>query len=228
MKPSQKDNSEPSGADGELRSDWTRHLQAAAGKRKSGDRFRPRFPEYHFTTALYIEQAIQEMETAVPYADACRTDGVRISCQIERLDSDRVHFKLAARRNGQVSAELVGSMQRWEGSLTRIDADVKTHWHGRWHGLGKILFVTILLVGIGAFILYLLASRQVLTSRAVVLPVAVVFAVLAVIWWAFFQDGVHRAAPSYSNSSVVEQDADDLIEILIATFNDDDVQWVGQ
>ncbi len=92
-------------------------------KSKSRSRFRPRFPEYHFSVAVPITRAIDTLHDQVDAFNAGLPVDI-LYCETTMLDSDRARFTLTTRDSHKTGVQLSGTMQRWEGDRTRIDIDV--------------------------------------------------------------------------------------------------------
>lgn len=192
------------------------------GKAASG--FRPLAPEYHFSAALPINLALLELDLSVYRFNAARADVLRVQFEQTRLNADRARFVLSARRGALNTARIVGSMERWEGDRTRIDADVGPGMHPASRiavgilGFGFAYMLLIWILRAGGPLLPVLH-----TSVAIVMIVTL----LAAAFLGLTSDQNNRQRNTRkSGPSQTDLDMDTLSELLAETFRVHDVQWI--
>lgn len=196
---------------------------------KKQERFRPRSPELHFTTSLYIDRAGELLRShAAKTGD--RQDSLVVQCEVTNIDSDRARFKLEALRMGKTTGRLEGTMQRWQGSLTRVDVDVQQFSHdierpatltvGGMLGLGVI----------GASVMSILCMQALgVPPEKSTPPLAILIGVLALAALAFHEDIIQpRFRRNRITDAIVERDIDELTEVLTSIFGEYDLQWINQ
>jgi hypothetical protein len=90
---------------------------------------------------------------------ALENDEFVISFRNETLDS--IAFKAVLLERGIIRAEAKGSLRRWEGTLTRIDYDVKVH-EGILRWLMSLVIASLLLMIIPPIIFFIAAKINIL------------------------------------------------------------------
>jgi hypothetical protein len=193
-------------------------------KDKERSSFRPPLPEYHFSVAMPINLALLALDLSAYRFNATRADGLRVQFEQTRLNDDRARFVLSARRGGLNTARIVGSMERWEGDHTRIDADVGP-------GVHPLSRVAITLLGFGLaymVLIWLLRAGGPLhpvlrTSVAIVMIVTLLAAAFMGVTTNHNNRRQNTRAPGPSQADL---DMDTLSELLAETFRVHDVQWI--
>lgn len=91
-----------------------------------------------FVSALPLEECIYRLQTL-------DTEDIQLQFKTKSIDSISFQAKLLER--GVVRAEGIGTLRRWEGTLTRVDCDVKVR-EGvmRWLLLLAGLFLMIMII----------------------------------------------------------------------------------
>ncbi|MEM9950787.1 MAG: hypothetical protein AAF846_04250 [Chloroflexota bacterium] len=90
-------------------------------------------------------QFISDLPLAVCYQRLQSCEDENLTFQFSRRHADEIHFTVQLRERGIIRAEGKGTLRRWEGTLTRVDCDVKIR-EGilRWLLLfGGLFFVTM-------------------------------------------------------------------------------------
>ncbi|MBL8156259.1 MAG: hypothetical protein JNM70_18915 [Anaerolineae bacterium] len=194
--------------------------------KKGAGTFRPRFPELHFSTDLFIDDAVQALEVQAARAGRVQPDGLLIDCETSRQDSDRARFRLSGRRAGHQTSQLVGTFQRWEGDRTRIDGDFKLYpvteaKPGNSAGVFTGLSVLVLMA-VGVLVLYTSGSFP-----AEILIAMVMIGVIGSTISSYMQraDQEQRRLKHALNAQE-SHDLNLLVDILIAAYRDHDVQWI--
>ncbi|MDQ7026679.1 MAG: hypothetical protein Q9P01_07890 [Anaerolineae bacterium] len=81
--------------------------------------------------------------------------GKRVTVQIQRIDPDRLAFEIQHRRDRRINAQVYGTLQRWQGTYSRLDADSQVHVFGQWLNyalmIGQLIVFTVLSLGFWAF-----------------------------------------------------------------------------
>ncbi|MCA9911879.1 MAG: hypothetical protein KC496_00955 [Anaerolineae bacterium] len=99
-----------------------------------------------FVSALPLEECTYRLESL-------RSDELYI--EITHLSSDKVDFDIRLFERGRLRVDGKGALRRWEGTLTRVDFDIRMH-DGLWLWLLTIL--VMLFIGmVGAPLVILLA-----------------------------------------------------------------------
>lgn len=200
-------------------------------KSKSHSRFRPRFPEYHFSVALPITRAIDTLHDQVDAFNAGLPVDI-LYCETTMLDSDRARFALTTRDSHKTGVRLTGTMQRWEGDRTRIDIDVSLQSANQlgWRyspmnmsgsSLALLLFIGTMLVFFNA-----LAALGFWINGV---NLQVILIGIVIISLAFPLQARRRAqSPATQEQYTAQRDADSLTDILVQAFAQYDVQWIRQ
>ncbi|MCL4876592.1 MAG: hypothetical protein KJ064_08040 [Anaerolineae bacterium] len=196
---------------------------------KKQDRFRPRSPELHFTTSLYIDGAV-ELLRSQPAKTGNRQGLPIIQCDVTSVDSDRARFKLEALRMGKTTGRLEGTMQRWQGSLTRVDVDVQQFSHDVERRATLTVGAMLGLGVIGAAVMAILCMQALgVPPEKSTPPLAAVFGVLALAALAFHEDIIQpRFRRTRITDAIVQRDVDELTEVLTSIFGEYDLQWINQ
>lgn len=95
--------------------------------------------EANFISPLSIEECAYRLD---------RLDDEQIDIIVTELSSDKVNFTVELFENERLRVEAKGALRRWEGTLTRVDVQVKVH-EGimLWFLLvGLMLMVTLILI----------------------------------------------------------------------------------
>ncbi|MBL8157239.1 MAG: hypothetical protein JNM70_23905 [Anaerolineae bacterium] len=194
--------------------------------KKGTGTFRPRFPELHFSTALFIDDAIKTLVDQAVRARSIMPDGLLIECETSRQDSDRARFRLSGRRAGHQIAQLIGTFQRWEGDRTRIDGDFKLYpiteaKQGNSAGVITGLAVLVLMF---AGILSLLRSG---TFPAELMIAMVMIGVIGNTISSYMQRTERdQRRLKHALNAQESHDLNLLVDILVAAYRDHDVQWI--
>lgn len=196
---------------------------------KKRDTFRPRSPELHFTTSLYIDRAIELLYAQAEKAND-RRDLLIIKCSIDSLDADRARFKLESLRMGKMTGRLEGTIQRWEGSLIRVDVDVQHFSHdvGRRATLavGGVLGLGV----VGALVVQFLCMQALgVPPEESAMPLVTLTSILALIAVAI-HEGITQTQfrRERITDAIAQRDVDELITILTNTFGEHNLQWVNR
>lgn len=190
---------------------------------KKQDRFRPRSPELHFTTSLYIDRAAALLQAQAEKAKD-RQDLPIVQCDVASIDSDRVRFKLEALRMGKLTGRLEGTMQRWQGSLTRVDVEVQHFTYNDTERLTTTLIVGVLVMSIvGALNVQIFLMEVFGVSYE--MSAIPVWALAAVVMF----KGIRNVSSSEGRITQVmaQQDISELTEVLASTFSEHDLQWIN-
>lgn len=189
--------------------------------------FRPRFPELHFSAGLYIDDAVRALEDQAAQANRVQPDGLLIECETSREDSDRARFRLSGRRAGHQTAQLIGTLQRWEGDRTRIDGDFKLYpiTEAKQGNSAGVLTGLAVLVLMFAGIISLLRSG---TFPAELMIAMVMIGVIGSTISSYMQraDQEQRRLKHALNAQE-SHDLNLLVDILVAAYRDHDVQWIN-
>ncbi len=102
-----------------------------------------------FVSALPLEECTYRLETL-------RTEELQI--EITHLSSDKVDFVVHLLERGRLRVDGKGTLRRWEGTLTRVDFDIRVH-DGLWLWLLTVLIM--LVAGMLGLPLVLLVALQV-------------------------------------------------------------------
>lgn len=91
-----------------------------------------------FVSALPLEECIYRLQTL-------DTEDIQLQFKTKSIDS--ISFQAKLLEQGVVRAEGIGTLRRWEGTLTRVDCDVKVR-EGvmRWLLLLAGLFLMIMII----------------------------------------------------------------------------------
>jgi len=200
---------------------------------KKQGRFRPNFTDLHFTSSLYIDQALEDLRENALKANNERKDLLVIKSNVTQIDPDRARFELEAQRMGQTTYAMTGTMQRWQGSRTRVDAKVRQ--------LKRMNFQPIL-TDIRISVTYIMLFAAMVMAIAfyvfiVFLPPLIMFVFIsAVSIWLFMSrfrfpliNAVlrHLSKPATPTPEYNSQfDIDELNAILVNTFKAHDIQWI--
>jgi hypothetical protein len=211
-------------ADGELRQPIGVPDDMPGTYDKKQHRFRPRSPELHFTTSIYIDRAAELLRTQAEKVYD-RQDLLIVQCDIMSVDSDRARFRLESLRMGKTTGRLEGTMQRWQGNLTRVDVNVQYFTYNDDERWTTQLIVGELVVGIvGALGVQVLLMKVFGVSfEKSAIPVWVLAAVVVFI-------GIKNALiPGPRITHVMaKRDITELTTILTSTFSEHDLQWINQ
>lgn len=196
---------------------------------KKQGRFRPRSPELHFTTSLYIDRAVELLHIEVEKMND--REGVPIiQCEVKSVDADRARFKLESLRMGKTTGRLEGTMQRWQGSLTRMDVDVQQFSHDAERRATLIVGGMMGLGVIGASVMSILCMQALgVPPEKSTPPLAVLIGVLALAALAFHEDIIQpRFRKTRITNAMAQRDVDELTEVLSSIFGEHDLQWINQ
>lgn len=200
-------------------------------KSKSRSRFRPRFPEYHFSVSLPITRAIDTLHDQVDTFNAGLPVDI-LYCETTMLDSDRARFTLTTRDSHKTGVQLTGTMQRWEGDRTRIDIDVSLQSPNQLRrryrptNLSGSSLAVLLFIGIMLIFFNMLATLGFWINGINLQVILIAFVIIS---WAFPLQARRRAQSQATQEQYTAQrDADSLTDILVRAFKQYDVQWVRQ
>jgi hypothetical protein len=216
--------------DGEIRhpepnASWAGVLDDLPSK-KGADLFRPRFPELHFSAALFIDDAVRLLVDQAIRARSIMPDGLLIECETARQDSDRVRFRLSGRRSGRQTAQLVGTLQRWEGDRTRIDGDFKLYpitQPKQANSASRLTGLTVLAL-MFAGIFSLLRSG---TFPAELMIAMTVIGMIGSIISSYMQRAEQEQRRlKHAFNAQESHDLNLLVDILVAAYRDHDVRWI--
>lgn len=119
-----------------------------------------------FVSVLPLEECTYRLENL-------RSEDLQI--EITRLSSDKVDFIVHLLERGRLRVDGRGTLRRWEGTLTRVDFDIRVH-DGLWLWLLTVLI--LLVVGMIGMPLVLLVALQVNPVGWLVMGAAVIVFVL--------------------------------------------------
>lgn len=195
---------------------------------KKQDRFRPSSPELHFTTSLYIDRAVALLRTQAEKANERQKSPI-VQCDVTSIDSDRARFKLESLRMGKVTGRLEGTMQRWQGSLTRVDVDVQQFSHDVERRATLTVGAMLGLGVIGASVMSILCMQALgVPPEKSTLPLAALIGVLALAALAFHEDIIQpRFRRTRITDATAQRDVDELTEVLTKIFSEHDLQWIN-
>lgn len=196
---------------------------------KKQDRFRPSSPELHFTMSLYIDRAVELLRTQAETIND-RQDLPIIQCDVTSVDSDRAHFKLESLRMGKRTGRLEGTMQRWQGSLTRVDVNVQQFSHDVERRATLSVGAMLGLGVIGAAVMAILCMQALgVPPEKSTPPLAAVIGVLALAALAFHEDIIQpRFRRNRITHAMAQRDVDELTGVLTKIFSEHDLQWINQ
>lgn len=229
----QKKPEQKTGFDGELDNILTPAHSSAQPSlmrdKKSESRFRPRYPEIHFTSSLYIDDAVEHLQKQILEANN-RMDTLIIRGFVSRVDEDRARFEINAIRMGFTTVCFVGTMQRWQGDKTRVDVDiqyspksVKVSGKKRYSTSDRVAILFIVLCVLTSLVgLIMTITRQ---SGAPILLFVTLILFIIIGGLSEASKDVH-GHEQVASPSLVGHDTDELTAVLNAVFSDYDMQWL--
>lgn len=220
------------GTDGELQQSVNLPIpddRPATYTNKKQDHFRPRSPEMHFTTSLYLDRAVELLRSQTEKPNDGR-DLLVVQCEVTSVDSDRARFKLQSLRMGKTTGRLEGTMQRWQGSLTRVDVDVQHFSHNAEH---RVMLTTGAVLGlgvVGALGVSILCMQALgVPPEKSSPPLVALIGVLALALLVFHEDIIQpRIRRTRITDATAQRDVDELTAILTSIFGEHDLQWINQ
>lgn len=229
--PERKSRPDWLGTDGEIRHaepdvNRTGVLDDLRVKKGAAASFRPRFPELHFSTALFIDGAVRALEDQAAQARRIQPDGLAIDCETYRQDPDRARFRLSGSRGVRRTAELIGTMQRWEGDRTRIDGDFKLYPVAepkRQNAASAFTAVfTLVLIFVGVLV-QLISGAFPGELMIALFIIAIIGSIIASYTERANQE--QRRLKQALNAQE-SHDLNLLVDILVAAYRSHDVQWI--
>lgn len=195
---------------------------------KKQDRFRPRSLELHFTTSLYIDRAAALLQAQAQKVND-RQDLFVVQCDVISVDSDRTRIRLESLRRGKPTGRLEGTMQRWQGSLTRVDMAVQHFSHNLERratlAVGAILGLGV--IGASAVSVLCMQALDVPPEKST-MPLAVLTSVLALVAVVIYESIIHsRFRRIRITEAMALRDVDELTAILTSVFGEHDLHWVN-
>lgn len=120
-----------------------------------------------FVSSLPLEECIYRLQTL---------DAESIQLQFKTKSIDAITFEAKLLERGVVRAKGIGSLRRWEGTLTRVDCDVKVR-----EGLMRWL---LLLAGLFLMIMIILPTMSLISANVnVVVWLGINIGFVAIIIW---------------------------------------------
>ena len=226
--PQRATDDNPIGLDGELDIplDTPAPMPSSTNYRdKKQGKFRPNFTDLHFTSSLYIDQAVENLRENALKANNERKDLLIIKSDVIQIDPDRARFELEAQRMGQTTYAMTGTMQRWQGSRTRVDAKIKkVSPHKAPFDIRQLLlFIVLLLISVvGVFVFAILFGRY---PPIVFVGAYLMLITLLTFVHSKFQNPKKQLREDIS-PALTRLDIDELNTILVNTFTAHDIQWV--
>ena len=218
--PQRKLDDNPTGLDGELDIplDTPAPMPSSTKYRdKKQNNFGRSSSKLQFTSSLYIDEAVTNLRKNVQKMNS-NEDLLFVKCDLIRIDPDHIRFHLESDHLGKTLLIMKGTMQRWQGSRTRVDINVRDEKHSRISTANVVVMVYACVLAIGAFMLPFLYSSNKDEPWLIIL-VGVMFLMFYVIPNLLRNDKTVK---------ITQYELDVLDFVLLDTFNHHDIQWLSK
>ena len=88
----------------------------------------------HKTVSTYKSElhAVSQLPMEIFREQLQRIEDKQVHVITRQFDNDVIDFEIKHRRDGHINAEIYGTIRRWQGTHSRIDADSRLHIPGVW------------------------------------------------------------------------------------------------
>ena len=184
-------------------------------KDKKQDNFRRLSSKLQFTSSLYIDEAVTNLRKNVQKANNNKSL-LFIKCDLIRIDPDRVRFHLESDHMGTTILIMKGTLQRWQGSRTRVDVNIRDEKRSRISKVVGIVYACALVIG--AFTLpfaYYSSNNE---------PWFIILLGVMLLLFYVIPNLSHNDKPV----EITQYELDVLGFILLDTFHHHDIKWLSK